>query len=60
MSFMFNNCKSLKSINLSNFFTHKVTKMNHMFDRCELITELNLSNFITHSVVNMNKYVLGM
>ena len=41
MEFIFSNCISLNSLNLSNFNINNVTDMNYMFDglkkNCELI-----------------------
>ena len=54
MSFMFNSCKVLTSLNLSNFNTEKVTDMQGMFKECSDLTSLDLSNFNTAKVTNMN------
>ena len=40
---MFNNCSSLKKLNISNFNTDKVISMNFMFHNCSLLEELDLS-----------------
>ena len=53
MSFMFNSCKVLTSLNLSNFNTEKVTDMQGMFGECWDLTSLDLSNFNTEKVTNM-------
>lgn len=45
MSEMFNNCRSLESLDLSSFNTSNVTNMWHMFSDCENLKELNLSSF---------------
>ena len=36
MSYMFNSCTNLSSINLNNFNTNLVTDMSHMFEDCGL------------------------
>ena len=54
MSFMFNSCKVLTSLNLSNFNTEKVTDMQGMFKECSDLTSLDLSNFNTEKVTNMS------
>ena len=59
MSFMFYNCSSLTSFNLSNFNTSNVTNMCVMFYGCSSITSLNLSNFNTSNVTNMNGMFSG-
>ena len=53
MGFMFNSCKVLTSLNLSNFNTEKVTDMQGMFGECWDLTSLDLSNFNTEKVTNM-------
>jgi len=54
MSYMFYNCSSLNSLDLSNFNTNNVTKMSYMFYNCHSLTSLNLSNFNTNNVTNMS------
>ena len=54
MSYMFNNCTGLTSLNLSSFNTAEVTKMNNMFKDCSSLTSLDLSNFDTSNVTNMS------
>ena len=54
MSFMFNNCTSLKEINFIQFETDKVTKMNSMFQECNELEYLDLSNFNTSNVTDMS------
>ena len=49
---MFSACKSLTSINLSNFNTQNVTNMSYMFSECKSLTSINLSNFNTQNVTN--------
>ena len=54
MRYMFNLCKSLESLDLSNFNTQKVTLMDNMFNQCLQLTSLDLSNFDTQKVTKMN------
>ena len=54
MSYMFYNCSSLTSLNLSNFNTNNVKDMSYMFSSCSSLTSLNLSNFNTNNVNNMS------
>ena len=54
MSFMFDNCRRLKSLDVSSFDTSKVTDMNHMFSDCQSLTYLDLSNFNTSNVTDMS------
>ena len=44
---MFNGCTSLKSLDLSNFNTEKITDMSSMFYGCISLESVNLSNFNT-------------
>ncbi|WP_407433060.1 BspA family leucine-rich repeat surface protein [Methanobrevibacter sp.] len=54
MNYMFSGCKSLTTLDVSNFDTSKVTNMNQMFANCNSLTELDLSNFNTSAVTNMS------
>ncbi len=58
MSYMFNNCINLASLDLSNFNTAKVTNMSHMFANCQSLTSLDLSSFNTANVTDMS-YMLN-
>jgi len=49
MSYMFNDCRNLKTLDLSNFDTSKVTTMSYMFSFCKF-NPLNISNFDTSNV----------
>ncbi len=53
MAGMFQDCKSLVSLNLSGFNTTNVTDMNSMFTGCGSLTSLNLWNFQTPNVTDM-------
>ena len=50
---MFQQCRSLKTLDLSNFNTSKVTGMGSMFIGCSSLTSLDLSSFNTSKVTNM-------
>ena len=52
-NFIFYDCSSLTSLNLSNFNTNNVINMNNMFHNCSSLTFLDLSNFNTNNVTNM-------
>ena len=52
MQFMFYRSE-FENLDLSNFDTSKVTKMNQMFYKCTALTNLDLSNFDTSKVTNM-------
>ena len=56
---MFYGCKSLKSLDLSNFDTHKVSDMSYMFANCFFLSSLNLLNFDTSLVTNMEYMFSG-
>ena len=45
MYYLFSDCFSLTSLNLSNFDTSKVTDMRAMFYGCSKLTLLNISKF---------------
>ena len=53
MRYMFDDCKSLKSLDLTNFNTENVTDMYYMFAYCTSLESLDLTNFNTAKVTNM-------
>ena len=55
MSFMFNRCEALTSLNLTSFNTEKVTDMQGMFGECSDLTSLNITSFNTEKVTNMRQ-----
>ena len=57
-SYMFYQCENLKSIDLSEFNTQKITNMEGMFKKCENLENINLSFFDTKNVKNM-KYLFS-
>ena len=57
--YMFNNCSTVKTLDLSNFNTSNVTSMINMFSQCSSLTELDLSNFNTLNVTNMSNMFSG-
>ena len=54
MSFMFEYCFYLTSLDLSTLNTSNVTDMNRMFGGCGALTSLDLSGWDTSNVTNMN------
>ena len=54
MSYMFQNCSKLTSLNLSGWDTSNVTNMNGMFYDCTGLTSLDVSNFNTSKVTDMS------
>ena len=46
-------CKRLQSLNLSNFDTSSVTKMDCIFEGCSSLTNLDVSSFDTARVTSM-------
>jgi surface protein len=54
MSYMFDNCYELSSLDLSKFNTENVTNMKYMFDNCWELSSLDLSNFNTAKVEDMS------
>ena len=57
--YTFRDCSSLKSIDLSNFYTGNSHSMTYMFYGCSNLTSLNLSTFDTSKVTDM-AYIFGM
>jgi surface protein len=60
MSYMFSECTSLPSLNLSNFNTNNVNNMSGMFYNCSSLTFLNLCNFNTNNVKCMDWMFFGL
>ena len=54
MSYMFDNCQNLSSLDLSKFNTAKVTNMCAMFTHCQNLSSLDLSKFNTANVTDMS------
>ena len=52
-NYMFCDCYTLTSLDLSSFNTSKVTDMNSMFCNCRNLKSLNLSNFDTSNVTDI-------
>lgn len=53
MQWMFYDCQSLETIDLSNFDTSKVRNFYGMFTGCESLTELDFRGFNTENAVSM-------
>ena len=53
MNGMFNECLSLKELNLNNFNINNVTDMSYMFYKCSSLKELNINNFNTNNLIIM-------
>ena len=53
MSYMFSNCSSLTSLDVTHFNTAKVTNMWYMFSSCSALLSLDVTNFNTANVTNM-------
>ena len=56
---MFDGCKSLISLDLSNFNTNNVTNMDYMFADCFSLLSLDLSNFNIQNVAYMRNFLYG-
>ena len=54
MNGMFLGCKSLTTLDVSEWDTSKVTNLGTMFNGCSSLTTLDVSNFNTSNVTNMN------
>ena len=49
-SIMFQDCKNILEIDLSNFDSSSVIDMKYMFDNCQSLTSINFKNFKTSKV----------
>lgn len=54
MSYMFNGCSGLTSLDLSGFDTSNVTSMSGLFSHCSSLKNLDLSGFNTSNVTDMS------
>ena len=54
MSYMFNNCSKLTSLDVSKFNTANVTNMSYMFYSCSALLSLDVTNFNTEKVTDMS------
>ena len=52
MSTMFQTCSKLKSLNVKNFITDKVTDMSFMFYNCSNLKDIDVSNFNAKNVTS--------
>jgi len=59
MSYMFNTCSSLTTLDVSGFDTGLVTNMNSMFYNCTSLTTLDVSGFDTGLVTSMSFMLFG-
>ena len=60
MSWMFESCYALQSVDLSNFNTDNVTNMSEMFSRLKTMTTLDLSSFNTEKVLGVGGMFRGI
>ena len=54
MSHMFENCRSITSLDLSSFNTNDVINMSTMFKNMTTLTDININSFNTLNVKSMN------
>jgi len=57
--YMFNECSSIVSLDLSSLNTNDVKNMNNMFSGCSSLQSLDFSNFGTNSAENMQNMFSG-
>ena len=55
MSYMFNNCSKLTSLDVTKFNTANVTNMGYMFYSCSALLSLDVTKFNTANVTNMSR-----
>ena len=56
---MFNNCRNLTTLDVSNFNTSNVTDMSDMFNSCGKLTAIDVSKFNTSNVTSMTSMFYG-
>ena len=57
--FMFYECSSLESIDLTSFNTNNVNNMSYMFYGCSSLKSIDLTSFNTNNVINMSYMFYG-
>ena len=58
-NYLFCECEFLINIDLSNFNTEKIKKMNDLFRGCKSLTYINLSKVNTKNVIDMSNMFYG-
>ena len=56
---MFQDCSSLKELDLSNFNTNNVTHIGEMFRNCSSLKMLNITNFNTNNALSIKNMFEG-
>ena len=56
---MFRDCSNITEIDIHNFDTSNVERMDDMFNGCSSLTSINLNNFITSSVTSLGGMFRG-
>ena len=56
MDFLFEECNSLKTVDLSNFNTEKVENMTEVFLNCNNLTYIDISNFSNNTINFINLF----
>ena len=59
MYYVFQGCRNLTSLDLSNWDTSNVETMSYMFSSCGTLTDVDVSNFNTSKVENMQNMFNG-
>ena len=54
MSYMFDDCAALTTLDISNFDTSNITNIAGLFSGCKALATLDVSNFNTSNVTNMS------
>ena len=57
---MLASCSKIKTLNLDNFNTAKVTNMRNMFNGCSSLTKLNINHFDTTKLTNISYAFSGL
>ena len=57
---MFDGCKSLGEIDLSNFNGRNINNINEIFNNCDSVKVINLSNFNAENLIDMSIIFYGL
>ena len=60
MNSMFKLCNALEYLDLSNYYTHNVKRIDTVFGGCDKLKQIKgLKHFDTSNVINMNRMFIG-
>ncbi len=59
MSYLFTNCKAIKTLNLNSWNTSNVATLSRTFNYCTSLESINISDWNTHKVTDLSALFMG-